>query len=131
MTAGIDILLEGVILVVSGTGIMVEGMTVALKHLAQIHRLAMGAVMAATMASVQAATVVMDSQTLTIKQEPSQARATSRPSSLFLVRMAHRPVQVTHRSPFHKHRLLNSTPHHWCPTPCLLSSPSKHPTPKK
>lgn len=126
MTAGIDIL-EGVILVVLGTGIMVEDLTTAqIKLLAQIHRMvAMGAVMAAAMASVEAVTMVMDSPTLTTKQEASQARTTSRPSSLLPVRMAHRLPQVIPPSLLPRHRLLSSTPHHWCPIPCLLSSLSK------
>lgn len=126
MTAGIDIL-EGVILVVLGTGIMVEDLTTAqIKLSAQIHRMvAMGAVMAAAMASVEAVTMVMDSPTLTTKQEASQARTTSRPSSLLPVRMAHRLPQVIPPSLSPRHRLLSSTPHHWCPIPCLLSSLSK------
>lgn len=126
-TAGIDIL-AGVILVVLGTVIMVEGLTTGqTKLLAQIHRMAATeAAMAAVMASVELATMVMDSPTSTPKLEHLRARTTSRPSNLSLVRMVHKPMQVTPHSPSHRHRLLSSTPHHWCPTPCLLSSLSKH-----
>lgn len=126
MTAGIDFL-EGVILGVLETGIMAEGLiTAQIKLSAQIHRMvAMGAIMVAAMASVQAATMVTDSPTST-KQGPSQARTTSRPSSLLLVRMVHRLAQVIPSSLSPRHRLLSSTPHHWCPMPCLLSSLSKH-----
>lgn len=122
MTAGIDIL-EGVILVVLETGIMAEGLiTAQIKLSAQIHRMV---AMGAAMASVEAATMVTDSPTST-KQEPSQARTTSRPSSLLLVRMVHRLVLVIPSFLSPRHRLLSSTPHRWCPMPCLLSSLSKH-----
>lgn len=126
MTAGIDIL-EGAISVVLGTGTTAEGSTtVQIKRSAQIHRtVAMGGTMAAAMALVEAATTATDSPTSTTKQEPLQARTTSRPSSLLRVRMVHRLPQVTPRSLSPRHRLLNRTPHHWCPTPCLLSSLSK------
>ena len=126
MTAGIGIL-EGVILAVLGTGIMVEGLTMdQIKHLAQMHRMeAMGAITVVAMASVEAATMVMDSPTSVIRREPSEARATSSPSSLLPVRLVHRMVQVTPRSPSPRHRFHSSIHHPWCPTPCLLSSLSK------
>lgn len=127
MTAGIDIL-EGEISVVLGTGITAEGSTtVQTKHSVQIHRMvAMGGTMAAPTALVEAATTATDSPTSTTKQqEPSQARTTSRPSSLLRVRMVHRLRQFIPSSLSPRHRLPNRTPHHWCPTPCHLSSLSK------
>lgn len=129
MTVGIDTPLEGVILVVLGTGIMVEVMIMdQTKLLAQIHRMeeAMGEIMAAPMASAEAATMVMDSPTSTAKQERSVVRATSRPHSLLPLRLEHRLVLVIPHSPSPRHRLHSSTRHRWCPTPCLLSSLSKH-----
>lgn len=129
MTVGIDTPLEGVILVVLGTGIMVEVMIMdQTKLLAQIHRMeeAMGEIMAAPMASAEAATMVMDSPTSTTKQERSVVRAISRPHSLLPQRLEHRLAQVIPHSPSPRHRLRSSTPHRWCPTPCLLSSLSKH-----
>lgn len=128
MTAGIGIPLEGAILAVLGTGIMVEVLTTdQIKPLAQIHRMeAMGAITAAPMASVEAATTVMDSPTLTAKWDPSEARATSSPHSSPPVRVGHRTVQVTPLSLSPRHRLHSILPHRWCPTPCLLSSLSKY-----
>lgn len=127
-TVGIGIPQEGVILAVLETGITVEGMTTdQIKPLAQTHRTeAMGAVTATATVSLAAATTVTDSPTLTTKLEPSEVRTTSRPSSLLLVRVPHRTVRPTPLSPSPRHRLHSSTPHRWCPTPCLLSSLSKH-----
>jgi len=127
MTAGIGIPLEGVILAVLGTGIVVEVLTDQIKPLAQIHRTeAMGAITAAPMVSAEAATTVTDSPTLTAKQDRSEARITSRPRSSPLVRVAHRTVQVIPLSPSPRHRLRSILPHRWCRTPCLLSSLSKY-----
>lgn len=129
MTAGIGIL-EGGILAVLGTEIMVEGLTTdQIKHLAQIRRMeAMGPITAA-MVSAGAATMVMDSPTLaTAKQEPLEPRTTSRPNSLLPVSLAHRLALVTPLSPSPRHRLHSSILLRWCPTPCLLSSLSKRTT---
>lgn len=129
MTVGIGIL--GVILVVTGTGITVVGLTTdQTKLLAQIHRTeATGAATtvttAAATATAEAATTVTDSPTLT-KPRPSEVR-TSRPSSSLSPRLLHRLLPAIPRSPSPRHRLRSSTLHHrWCPTPCHLSSLSKH-----
>lgn len=125
MTAGIGTL-EGGILAVLGTEIMVEGLTTdQIKPLAQIRRMeAMGPITA--MVSAGAATMVMDSPTLAIaKQEPLAPRTTSRPHSLLPVSLAHRLALVTLLSPSPRHRPHSSILLRWCPTPCLLSSLSK------
>ena len=80
MTAGIGIHLEGVISVV-GTGIAVETLTMdQIRPLAQIHRMEVMAVALAPMATLEAATMVMDSPTSLTKQGPLVARTASRPS---------------------------------------------------
>lgn len=79
VTVGTDTLLEGVILVVLETGIMVESLIMLRRLLAQIHRMqATGPVTAPAMASVEAATMVTDSPTAT-QRGLSEARTPSRP----------------------------------------------------
>lgn len=120
MTVGIGIPLEGVIMAVLETGITTEVMTMdQIKLLVQMHRMeAMGVVTATATASVAAATMVMDSPTLTTKLAPLEVRTTSR--------VVPKTVQPIPLSPSPRHRLHSSTRRRWCPTPCLLSSLSKH-----
>ena len=93
-TVGIGIHLEGVILAV-GTGITVEALTMdQIRPMAQIRRMeAMEAILAVAMATVEEATMVMDSPTLvTTKRDPLTARTTFRPNSLPQIRLSHRTV---------------------------------------
>lgn len=128
MIVGIGIPQEGVILAVLGTGIMDH-----LSPMAQIRTEAMGATAAAAMASMEEATMVMDSQTLvTTRMGHLEVRTTSRANSLVLVRLLRRTAWVIPRSPSPRDRLLrrchsnSSILHrHWCRTPCLLSSHNK------
>lgn len=128
MTAEIDIPLEGVILVVLGTVIMLEDMAMAQINLLEqtVRMVGMGAVMAPAMVSVAVATIVMDSPILITRQGLLQDRITSNPSSLLRLRTVHRPLQLTNSSPSLRHKLLSNTLHPWFLTPCLLSSLSKH-----
>lgn len=93
MIVGIGIHLEGVISVV-GTGIVVEILTMdQIRPLAQMRRtevMEVAMVAAVAMATLEAATMAMDSPTST-KQEPLEARTTSRLSSL-LLKLSHRMV---------------------------------------
>lgn len=130
MTVGIGIL-DGVTLAVLGIGIMAEGLTTdQIKPLAQIRRTeAMGpAALAVETASVEAATMVMDSPPLMPRLQPSEARI-SRPNSLLPLRVVHRLLRFPlSPSPSPPHRLRSSILHRWCRTPCLPSSLSKRTT---
>lgn len=85
MTDGIDTL-EGVTLVVIGTAITVEGMTISLL-VQTLKMVCMAPAMAPAMASLA---MVMDSQLLPTRtrRQRLQSRTTSRPSSLHQLRMA-------------------------------------------
>lgn len=121
MTGGIDSL-EGVTLVVIGIVITVGVMTINL--LTQtLKMVGMAAVMAPAMVLLAMA---MDSQLLPTRQECFQARTTSRPSS-FHQRLVLSLLLPTPHFLSLRHKRYHSTPHHWCPTQCHLSSLSKSP----
>lgn len=122
MTGEIDSL-EGVTLVDTGTAITIAVMTINL--LVQILKMAgMAAVMAPAMVSLAMAT---DSQLLPTRQQPFQARTTSRPSSFHQVRMVRSLLLPTPHFLSLRHKRYHSTLHRWCPMRCHLSSLSKSP----